>query len=160
MKRAGVILVALALLTEVLAGCAVNDRGLLTVDRVRTNSGETVQLRAFGIHLVAAPPLAYVAVGSSRVTLFVPTQQVANLPDGLEFAGLLASSTARGTPYAIHLESTGLAFRCSDLDVGLSVGMHSSFLLRVPREFDGVIELIHANAAPRKGALLLKERLP
>jgi hypothetical protein len=134
------------------AGCAVNDRGLVTTRLYENDTAYVLRLEAWGGHLITNVVDAGLTIGRSRRLYVYPKPRPAGPP--LAAPPVFPSNTdtrlreveteARaglpvlGDPVALVTEDAGLALHLNRLRTGIMLGARSARALLVPRDFNGV----------------------
>ncbi len=136
------------------AGCAVNDRGLVTTRLYENDTAYVLRLEAWGGHLITNTVDAGLTIGRSRRLYVYPKPR----PAGAQFAvppvfpseadtrlrevrgtEARAGLAALSDPVALISEDAGLALHLNRLRTGVLLGARSASALLLPRDFNGVL---------------------
>lgn len=139
------------LCTGFVAGCAINDRGLVRVDRYENSFGHYVRTRVWGIDVVTVRSDEGVVVGYSDRAYFFPKSiaggEVQRNPSMAEVlrepmprvGGGKCDLNELGTPMVIRTVDVGVAIRLGAARVGMTLGMNANTRVRLHR--DGTVIL-------------------
>ncbi len=135
------------------AGCAVNDRGLVSTRLYENDTAYVLKLEAWGGHLITNAADAGLTIGRSRRLYVYPKAR----PTGARLAvwpaypsetdtrlrevhgtEIRARRGAWSDPVGLVTEDSGLALHLNRLRTGLLLGARSASALLIPRDFIGV----------------------
>jgi hypothetical protein len=134
------------------AGCAVNDRGLVTTHLYENDTAYVLRLEAWGGHLITNTVDAGLTIGRSRRLYVYPKPRPAGallavppvFPSETDTRLREVGTEARAglpvlrDPVALVTEDAGLALHLNRLRTGVLLGARSARALLVPRDFNGV----------------------
>lgn len=139
-----------ALLISV-TGCAVNDKGLVLVRYFENESSYLITQESWGGYLSTRQADGGLTLGHAKRTMIYPKPGNKSGLSLDELSQQLADSVFdkeieekdtdlnNAQPYAWIEKNQGLMFHANPIKTGFSVGMESSSVIRLPRDFDGFL---------------------
>ena len=131
-------------------GCAVNDKGLVNVRYFENESSYLITQESWGGYLSTRQADGGLTLGHAKRTMIYPkpgnksglsldelSQQLAGSVFDKEIEAKDAD-LKDVQPYAWIEKNQGLMFHANPIKTGFSVGMESSSVIRLPKDFDGV----------------------
>ncbi len=143
----------IALIAYLFAGCAVNDRGLVSTRLYENDTAYVLRLEAWGGHLITNAADAGLTIGRSRRLYVYPKERPAGAPlplppvfpsetdTHLREVQAIEAGGGRGAlsdPVALVTEDAGLTLHLNRLRTGILFGVRSGRGLLIPRDFNGV----------------------
>lgn len=132
------------------AGCAINDRGVVSAHYFENESSYLLTLESWGGYLSTRQADGGLTLGHVERIFIYPKP---GKKSALSIDDLLQQSTGYGfdkeiaakdfklkdmQPYAWIEKNQGLIFHANPLKTGLSAGMESRRVIRLPQDFDGI----------------------
>lgn len=132
------------------AGCAVNDKGLVSVHYFENESSYLLTQETWGSYLSTRQADGGLTLGHAERIMIYPKQRNKS---GLSIDELLQQSAGYAfdkeieakdvdlkdvQPYAWIEKNQGVMFHANPIKTGFSVGMESLSAIRLPRDFDGI----------------------
>ena len=172
MLRSGAMLLLLVIGT---VGCAINDKGLVTVESYECETAMALHLRAWGIFVSTSPVDRGLTIGFARKAYIFPKQDnIHGFPEnykfqfldmwkkerlGLKKANHPGSLSDLGMPIAVVSTQIGVALDFSSQRTGVMVGFKLENAIRIPSDHEGVLFLSTDFIDLRKTQVFLRESI-
>jgi hypothetical protein len=142
-----------------LAGCAVDDHGLVRVRHYEAPAGHVVRLEAWGAHLVTSAADRGLTLGRSWKEYYFPAPG-ARAQEPIDPARLPAAFAAAetrpvlsdiplkdlGAPFGVLSRSAGLSLEASARRRGVTLGLRTYSAVVIPLDFEGIV-WIHSDGS-------------
>ena len=136
-----------------IAGCAVNDVGLVTVDRYENDTARMARLKTLGLHLITNSVDGGLTIGASNRVYIYPKHNQSNaymeeikrfltkISNGEQLQMKNADSfppfSELGTPISVVSERFGISLDFNSHRIGISIGWRLNHAIRLPIDFQG-----------------------
>lgn len=144
-----------------LTGCAIDDKGLVTVKHFENKTVHMVKLKSFGFFISTKKADAGLSIGFTERSYFYPKESefsqfdLSNIlntveDDQFETKPELEAVDNSLIPFAWINHSNGLSINSNANKVGLSLGFNKGHRIQLPKNFNGILIFKHSSSGENK----------